>query len=253
MHACTRWLLILSLALPAVGPVSAGTQEDPLKSVQWDTMKRLFLANHPVTFDGRVRVVAPESAEDSLEVPVFVDASALDEVTEIVVFADLNPSPGILRYSPGRAAPRIGFRFKVQQATPIRAAALTADGVWHVGQTWLEAAGGGCTLPSLGSGAPEWESRLGEVSGRLWARDEGTRLRFSVIHPMDTGLAPGIPQFHIETVDIHDDQGTALARLETFEPISENPVFSLDLDRVAAVRLSGRDNNGNRFDARVTP
>jgi len=246
-------LVLLLIGAPVVASTQEQEQEDPLRSVQWDTMRQLLLGEQPVVFDERVRVVAPSAAEDSLEVPVFVDASAIPNVREIVVFADLNPIPKILRYSPVNAAPRIGFRFKVQQATPVRAAALTADGVWHVGQVWLEAAGGGCTLPSLASGSPEWESRLGEVSARLWHRDDGVRLRFSVIHPMDTGLAPGIPRFHVEEVNISDSEGTTLARLETFEPISENPIFSLDLDAAAAVRIGGRDNNGNRFTARVAP
>ena len=94
---------------------------------------------------------------------------------------------------------RIGFRIKVQQSTPVRAAALTADGIWHLGGHLLEAAGGGCALPSVGSGDDDWSSRLGEVSGRLWNRQDGSRLRFRTMHPMDTGLVPGIPAFYIET------------------------------------------------------
>lgn len=238
----------LLLALPFGTQASAGSvvPSDPLGSVQWETMYSLYLSEHPVVFDQTVVVTAPESAEDSLAVPVMIDASALENVERIVVFADLNPLPKILEYHPGTAYARLGFRFKVQQATPIRAAALTTDGVWHVGHTWLEAAGGGCTLPSLGSGAPEWESRLGEVRARTWATDGRTRLKFSVIHPMDTGLAPGIPVFHIESISIAD--GTReLARIDTYEPVSENPLFALDLPNQGPFRVSGVDNNGNRF------
>jgi sulfur-oxidizing protein SoxY len=237
-----------------VSPVIAGTMpEDPLESVQWQTMYRMFLSEHPVVFDTRVKVVAPRSAENSMEVPIFVDASELDRVEQILVFADLNPIPQILTYRPREARPRIGFRIKVQQATPVRAAALTEDGVWHVGQVWLDAAGGGCTLPSVASGTPEWETRLGEVSARLWKRPQGSRLRFSVVHPMDTGLASGIPRFNIETTRISDLEGRSLAVLETYEPVSENPMISLDLDTQGAVQVAGRDNNGNTFEARIDP
>lgn len=246
------WLTLCLLAgFPAT--VTSANQDDPMRSVQWDTMQRRILDGRPFVFDPRVKVLAPTSAEDSMAVPVFVDASEVEGVSEILVFADLNPIPEILRYIPVQAAPRLGFRFKVQQATPIRAAALSEDGVWHVGQIWLEAAGGGCTLPSLASGSSDWESHLGEVSGRIWRHEQSTRLRFTVVHPMDTGLAPGIPRFHLEEFDIRTDDGVTLARLETFEPVSENPVFSLDLKpAVSAVRVGGRDNSGNRFDARVS-
>ena len=242
-------LLTVSLAPVAAEPVP----EDPLRSVQWETMHRLMLSEHPVVFDERVRVSAPRSAENSMEVPIHVDASELDGVEKIVVFADLNPIPEILTYKPRDARPSIGFRIKVQQATPVRAAALASDGVWHVGHVWLDAAGGVCTLPSVASGSAEWESHLGEVSARLWKRPEGSRLRFSVVHPMDTGLADGIPRFNIETMDISDAEGRTLAVLETHEPISENPLISLDLNTQEAVRVAGRDNNGNRFEARITP
>ena len=184
-------------------------------------------------FDERVRVVAPASAEDALNVPVMVDASSLDaqdKVEEIVVFADMNPIPRILNYRPTGAKPLIGLRLKLQQATPIRAAARTRDGVWHVGGVFVDAAGGGCTSPALAHGDPDWESHLGEVQARAWApaADGAVRLRFRVRHPMDTGLAPGIPAFYLETLAIHDAQGRELGRIDTFEPVSENPVFTLE-------------------------
>ncbi len=42
-----------------------------------------------------------------------------------------------------------------------------------------------------------------------------------------------------------------LTRLYLFEPVSENPVLTLDLPTVTAVSLQGRDNNGNPVSARV--
>ena len=48
---------------------------------------------------------------------------------------------------------------------------------------------------------------------------------------------------------VRDEQGRELLRLNTFEPVSENPVFSFDFPgRVAGgLRLVGTDNNGNRI------
>ena len=219
-------------------------------------MRKSFFAGATVVFDERVKVSGPAVAEDSLNVPVNVDASALPGVEELIVFADFNPIVKALRFEPGAAQPRLGFRIKLQQSSPVRAAARTADGVWHVGGAWITATGGGCTLPSVGSGSPEWQERLNEVNGKLWPRvDGGERLRMRIIHPMDTGLAAGIPAFHIEDIVIADAEGRTLSRIQPLEPVSENPSFTLDLRAAAPgarLHVAGRDNNGNRIDAWVT-
>ena len=238
---------LLLMTMPVAG--DARIPADPLDSAQWETMYRLFLVDHPVVFDDEVKVLMAHTAENSLEVPVMVDASALAGVKRMVVFADFNPIPKILEFEPHQAQPRIGFRFKVEQATPVRAAVLTEEGRWHVGGVWLDAAGGGCTLPSIASANPAWTSRLGEIHARLWPRKDHQRLKFSVLHPMDTGLAAGIPAFFIESLEVRSSQGERLATIRPFEPISENPFFSLDILGRGSVSLSGRDNNGNRFGA----
>jgi sulfur-oxidizing protein SoxY len=242
-------LLCMQCALAAAEP-----PPDPLASVQWPHMAKVLLSGHPIVFDERVRILAPKAAENVRQVPVMVDADAIDGVRRILVFADLNPLPKIIEFEPHDGARAVlGFRFKVQQSTPIHAAVLASDGVWHVGGVWLEAAGGGCILPSLASGEEAWVAHLGEISAGLWSRPDGERLRFRVIHPMDTGLAPGIPVFHITQIHVLDEAGRELGVIRPYEPVAENPLFSLDLAVTGALRLQGRDNNGNRFAARVAP
>jgi sulfur-oxidizing protein SoxY len=248
------WLCLLLLVQTAL----AAEARDPLDSARWEDMRRQFFPGQPVVFDDRVRVTAPKFAEDSMNVPVLVDAEGLHDVKEIVVFADFNPILKILEFFPEQAKPFLTFRFKLQQASPVRAAARTADGVWHVGGTWVDAAGGGCTAPGAGRNAGGWEKVLNDVNGRMWAEpDAGRRVRVRVMHPMDTGLAPGIPAFFIERLVLEDDAGTAYLRLNTFEPVAENPIFTFDLPAGArpagALVLSGADNNGNRIAARITP
>lgn len=248
----TSVLLILAACLLSRSLLADTPPQDPLNSIQWPTMYRLYLADHGAVFDERIQVLAPAEAEDSMEVPVLVDATGLDGVEEMLVFADFNPLPKVLRFHPVEARALLGFRIKVQQATAIRAAVRRGDGPWHVGQAWVEASGGGCTLPSLGSADPAWESRLGQVRARLWPlADRGQRLRFEVIHPMDTGLAAGIPVFHLESVRIAGDEGRLLARIEPFEPVSENPLFTLETAYTGNLTIDGLDNNGNRFSAGV--
>ena len=249
-----KTVMLTALYCLALGASASEMPKDPLHSSQWETMYRLYLQGSPVLFDPRVKVLAPPAAENSLEVPVMVEIEGLDGIEKILVFADFNPLPKVLEFLPTDAQPRIGFRLKLQQASPIRAAVRTRDGIWRVGGVWVDAAGGGCTLPSVGSANPQWESHLGEVSARLWPGEGGTqRLRFSVVHPMDTGLASEIPAFYAESIELADDKGKPLATIKPYEPVSENPIFSLDLPGETPVILSGRDNNGNRFNAEIAP
>ncbi len=249
------WLLFALFLPPAMGATPTG---DPLGSARWGDMRKLFFPDARVVFDPRVQVTAPAVAEDPMNVPVKVAVEALRDVREVVVFADFNPILKVLSFTPGKARPALAFRIKLQQSTPVRAAARTGDGVWHVGGVWVETTGGGCTLPSAGRGEAGWEKTLGQVSGRVWEQPAGgMRVRARVIHPMDTGLAPGIPAFYISRLTLSDEQGASYMEMETFEPVSENPVFTFDIGGGSrpqgALTLTGVDNNGNRIDGRIAP
>lgn len=232
-------------------PAHGAEPDDPLKSATWGDLRKIHFPGQRVVFDDRVRVVAPKVAEDSLNVPVGISTEGLEGVEEVVVLADHNPIVKVLQFFPMAARPALSFRLKLQQASPIRAVARTRDGVWHAGGVWVDAAGGGCTAPSVGRGSGDWSASLNRVHSRLWPRESGDRLRLAIMHPMDTGLAPGIPAFYIERLTLTDADGRELARLHTFEPVSENPVFSFDFPPgqrpKGPLRLTGVDNNGNRI------
>lgn len=235
-------------------PLVWAAEPDPLNSPQWEFMHQRFLKGEPYQFDGKVKVEAPSDAEDSLNVPIAFQVDGLEGVQEIVVIADLNPIPQVLRFRPTAMRPHLGFRMKLQQGSPIHVAAKTADGLWHVGGVWVNAAGGGCTLPSMGTASGDWTKTLGQVSAKVWQRPDGSnRLRVRVMHPMDTGLASGIPTFHIENLNVLGVDGKVLAELDLFEPISENPMLSFDVSKQTQFKLEGRDNNGNKIQAEVTP
>ena len=171
---------------------------DPLNSPMWDVVQKEHFKNQKIEFDTRVKVNSPTVAEDPLNVPVAVDVSEIADVQEVRVYADLNPIVKVLQFYPDKAKPYLAFRVKLQQSSPIRAAARTRDGVWHMSGVWVTTTGGGCTVPSAhaGSGLPLWQSRLGAVQGRVWAAGaDGQRVRARIIHPMDTGLAPESPPF----------------------------------------------------------
>lgn len=257
------WLLGALLPLAAHAQTATSTQAysqtqgqikpqtDPLNSPLWEHMRKLFIGDAPYTFDEQIQVELPAFAEDPTQVPITVNAEALaGEIEKIVVFADLNPIQHIFTYHPHPAVvPRISLRIKVQQGTAVRAAVLTRAGTWHVGGRYLDAAGGGCTTPSVANADPYWESHLGEMKSRFFPRDEGGRYKLKVIHPMDTGLVDAIPEFYIQKVIVRNAQGDDLASMELSQPVSENPIFTFDIrDRSAGYSIWMRDNGGNEFE-----
>lgn len=233
-------------------------EADPMGSAAWAERARELFGDARVVFDARVEVLAPKSAEDALQVPITVRIDPAIGAQRVFVFADYNPIVPVLAFEPHAAAPYLAFRLKMQQSGPVRAAARDADGVWHVGHTWVATGGGGCTLPALARGEKDWETRLGEVSARVWIDPVGTtsaaRARVRIVHPMDTGLAPGIPAFHLRELQLTDAAGVEAIRIEVFEPVAENPVFTIEWRVVPPrppLRLTGIDTHGNRVDATI--
>jgi sulfur-oxidizing protein SoxY len=260
---CLLLWLACTLASPAMAATMAiAADADPFGSLTWPDLRREMLGNAPVQFDERVRVLGPAFAEDSMNVPITVSADGLTDIDSIVVFVDRNPIRKVLEYFPLGALPRVSFRFKLQQASPVRAAVKTRDGVWHVGGVLVDASGGGCTAPGATRADGSWAKSLGEVSARVFeqstpvdgvAAAAGSRVRLRVMHPMDTGLAGGIPAFYINKLALRDDKGVERLRLLTYEPVSENPIFSFDFadKTVGTLHLVATDNNGNRITGEV--
>ncbi|WP_425093010.1 quinoprotein dehydrogenase-associated SoxYZ-like carrier [Tropicimonas sp. S265A] len=229
--------------------------EDPMKSGMWSYHQKHLLDDpEAIQFDDRVVLHAPKVAEDTVNVPLLVDATALDQkVVKMVISADYGPIPHIMTYYPDTAAPKISLRFKVDQGTAIRASVQTEDGVWHVGSTYIDAAGGGCSAPAVAYANADWYDRLGEMHGRIFAGSD--RARMIVDHPMDTGLAGDIPVFIIEGLALTDDAGTQVAHMDLYEPVNEDPAFTFYFEDDATpnvLHVAGRDNNGNRIKGTLT-
>jgi len=248
-------------ARPAAGlppPKADPFEGDPFQSFQWPELRKEFLGAAARTqFDARVRVQGPAFAEDPMNVPITV-AVDLAGVQRLIVLVDRNPIRKVLELQPVAALPAVSFRFKLEQASPVRALAQTADGLWHVGGTWVDSAGGGCTVAGGSRADGSWTQTLGQVSGRIYASalpggDSSARLRVRIMHPMDTGLVGGIPAFFVSKLAVRDAANRELLRIQTFEPVSENPVFSFEFSKAPAgpLRIVGVDNNGNRIDSRV--
>lgn len=245
-------MAVVSLALGFYTCSASAGESDPLQSPVWDMVASKTFGGAPYVFDDRVKVIVPMVVEDQAQVPVTADARAVPDVTQLALIADLNPIQHVLTLHIKKAEPYLSVRVKIEQSTPVRAAAMTSDGVWHVGGVQLEAQGGGCSSPAMARKDADWATTAGRSQGRIWRDADGSaRLRLRVRHPMDTGLAKdGTPAFFIEKTEVKDPSGDGMATLEMFEPVSEDPTVTLLLKlapSAGGVTIDGRDNNGGLF------
>jgi len=242
----------------AVFPALAA-QPDPLGSANWEGVRDYAFGSEPVVFDPtHVVVEAPSHVEDGGQVPVAVRVVGLGEIREIVLLADLNPAPKVVTYHPLQAQPRLAMRIKVDQATAIRAAALTADGIWHLGGVTVDAPGGGCSTPSASQSDQSWKTRLNAAQGQAWRRaGGGDRLRLRFLHPMNTGFVMNIPAFFIDHVVVKTAEGVPVAEMSPAEPMAENPTLTIDLTPEGSSPqgyvVEWSDTDGNHGSARIAP
>ena len=245
LTACTALLV-------AAGVARAGDY-DPMRSALWANMQGEFLGDGPVKYDYQVRLIIPRTIEDAFSVPVVVELSErVQPVQEVVVIAENNPIQTAARMFPRRAIRSVGMNIRLEQSTPVRAAARDADGVWHVASVRVEVMNpGGCTAAG---GAGSAENPVGTIAMKRFRRpNSATRLKVRIIHPMDTGLVTDtegavVPAYYVDTVTLSDAAGP-IADLVTSAALATNPNFYFDLpDRLQTVRVTASDSKGLTFD-----
>ncbi|MFM2371643.1 MAG: hypothetical protein RIS85_1365 [Pseudomonadota bacterium] len=243
-----KMALLLALAVPSLAQ-AAPLPVDPLGSPMWEFHARRLFGTAPVVFDDKVVVRMPEIAENQRIFPVTVDARGLSDVERIVIFADLNPISVAVDYAPIAAGAYISTRIKLDQRTPVRAAVLTRDGTWHIGGSWIDAAGGGCSAPPVSRVKGDWADHLGEARAAVWSQSDGqVRLRLTFRHPMDTGLVENIAAYNIERLVIRSADGKPLGQMQVYGSVSEDPAFTLLMrDTGTPIAFSATDSAGLVF------
>ena len=256
MRRLRVWAVAALPMLVFAAPAAAGAGADPLATPAWEDVRDEFFGAEALVFDDAVAPIMPARVEDGFDVPLAVQLPpTLGSVREVLVIAENNPIRHVARLIPHRPLKAVGLKIRLETSTAVRAAALAEDGLWHVGSTWVDVlTPGGCSSPAPLDG-PEQSSRIGEIAVRTYDREDGaSRLKFRIVHPMDTGFAmtaagDAIPAWFVETIEVADERGTVL-ELITRAAMAPDPIFTVDLPELRRdVHIAARDSEGLYFEA----
>lgn len=251
---CLCTLLLLAEAAWAELPA------DPLGSPLWEyNIERYLGQGANVVVDDRVGLSVPGFAEDSTQVPLAVNLSAFPHTaTKVVTWVDMNPVPLLFDAdSRDGGLKLVSLNFRVQQASSVRAAVLDEKGVWHIDSGFVDAAGGGCTAPREVVSSSEWENEFGTLRTGLFSGDGKTRIKASLLHPMDSGMVGNVPAFFVGNVEVREEGSDAVLLTMTLaESASENPMFVFEFEdgqehENESLAIWMEDNNGYRFEGSI--
>lgn len=222
--------------------------KNPIVSPTFDTLIKSIIGEDEYIFDDKnIKIQVPNFADNPVQVPIFVDAKRVENAKRMVIFADLNPISTVLDMEVGNLLPVFSTNIKVAQETPLRALVLDDKNIWHVGSANINSNGGGCDISSQASSNNEFAKLLGKTKGQLFFKNDLTRIKASVFHPMETGLIFGNEEFYIHTIKI-SNENKAFATVKITSGISENPrlIFETKKD-IKTLNMQFLDNDGNTF------
>ncbi|WP_084536874.1 quinoprotein dehydrogenase-associated SoxYZ-like carrier [Azospirillum halopraeferens] len=249
---------LVTLAAPAVR--AAGESGD---GARWAEIRRELFGDRPIEPAGdRLVLEAPGRAEDAAVVPVSFTATAPrrspDGVRSVHLIIDNNPAPlaAVFRFPPDGADPAVATRIRINEYTPLRAVAETADGRLIMAERFVKASGG-CSAPA-GKDQVAALARLGRM--RLNGADAAApgrpaTLQVLISHPNNSGLQfdqisrTYVPPHYLTTIAIAH-AGRPLLAVDADISLSEDPSihFTFVPDGPGPLTVRAEDTKGGVFD-----
>lgn len=247
MKSRTNYLIKILFSILLIAQFSHG--KDPLNSPVWNETIKKMIGNDKFIFDDKnIKINVPAFADNPLQVPIFIDASKIKNAKRMIVFADLNAIVEIVDFNLQKMKPVISLNIKIAQGTPLRAVVLDENNLWHVGSANINSFGGGCSVASNASDMENYEDLLGKTKNKIWKIKDTYRLKWSIFHPMDTGLFVGNPAFYISDIKILS-KNQELANLKVWASVSENPRILFETkEGNGDYHIQILDTDGNEFD-----
>lgn len=119
--------------------------------------------------------------------------------------------------------------------------------IWHIASANIKSNGGGCDISSQASKDYEFAKLLGQTKGQTFYKDNNTRIKASIFHPMETGLIFGTNEFYINKILIKN-KNKLVAKINSTSAISENPRFTFEIsDDLQNASIKFFDVDANEF------
>lgn len=238
------FILLISAHAHAKNPIYSPTFDDLLQ-------KTLHGANYSFD-DMNITVNVPKFADNPAHVPISIDASKIKDAKRMIVFADLNLIPEIMDIKLLNLKAIFSFSIRVAQETPIRVLVEDADGLWHIGSANIKSFGGGCSA-STPEESKKFAPLLGKHKSHTMRKGKGYLIKFSIFHPMETGLMFGTNPFYIKHLELHSSN-ELLASMELTSAISQNPTMIFETmggDGTYTIDLEDTDANKYHISTKV--
>ena len=222
--------------------------KDPLNSPVWQETIKTMISNDKYIFDDKnIKINVPSFADNPLQVPIFIDATKIKAAKRMLVFADLNAIVKIADFDLIKMKPILSLNIKIAQGTPLRAVVLDKNGLWHVGSAQINSFGGGCSVSSVASTVEDYEDLIGRTKSNIWKIEDTYRIKWSVFHPMQTGLFVGDPSFYISDINILSNE-KSIGKMKIFASVSENPRILLETkEGTGTYKIKLLDTDSNEF------
>jgi sulfur-oxidizing protein SoxY len=134
----------IAAAAIIIAPHTAWAKPDDVAA----EMKKLF-AEKPM-LEGKVKIDAPQIAENGLVVPINIEVDSpmteADHVKAIYVFADGNPLPNVVTYkfTPACGKAAASTRMRLAQTQNVICVAEMSNGTLHMAKAEIKVTIGGC-------------------------------------------------------------------------------------------------------------
>ncbi len=223
---------------PAHAQSPAGDPEQAARESRWqDLEKGLFAGKTAAPAGDLVTLEAPVRAEDAALVPMTVRLARAEDVKELYLVIDDNPSPVAAHFTFGPAAdPHVlKMRVRVNTYTDVHAVAVLKDGSLISDMKFVKASGG-CSAPM---GASDEEAMKGMGEMRLKFAGAATpgvpsEAKLMVRHPNFNGMQMNqetrmyTPARFIDRVEVKDGDQLVF-ELSTGISLATDPVLSFGL------------------------
>jgi sulfur-oxidizing protein SoxY len=250
-HEVMRVALYACISFWTVGiafPSYADEADSPVaREARWqDIMKTIFGDKTATPKDSIVSLDVPQRAEDAALVPITITLKGKENIKELYLVIDDNPSPVAAHYIFGPAAdPRvIKMRVRVNSYTNVHAVAKLQDGTLFETAKFVKAAGG-CSAP-MGTNEEEAMKGMGDMRVKFaqdLAPEKPTEVTLMMRHPNFNGMQMNqatryyTPARYIDKVTVSDGDKLVFD-LSTSISMAANPVISFGLSPQANAQLT---------------